>query len=63
MAGRDEKSLPGKPMPRLSYKAAVWAALEELREREKQMPEAVRIDAEELKAAFPGKEVNLWEIV
>lgn len=63
MAGRDEKSLPGKPMPHLSYKAAVLAAWEDLREREKQQPEAVRIDSEELKAVFPGKEVNLWEIV
>ena len=49
MVVRDGKSLPGKPMPHLSYKAAVLAAWEELREREKQQPEAVRIDSEERK--------------
>ena len=63
MVGRDEKSLPGKPMPRLSYKAAVLAAWEEQREREKQQPEAPRIALDALKAAIMGKEVNLWEIV
>lgn len=58
MVGRDEKSLPGKPMPRLSYKAAVLAAWEEVREREKQQPEAVRIDLETIKAAAQRKEVK-----
>ena len=60
-AGRDEKSLPGRPNPRLSYKAAVWAALEEMREREKQQPEAVHIDLEKLKTTILEKKVNLLE--
>ena len=56
MAGNNDKSLPGRPNPRLSYKAAVWTALEELREREKQMPEAPYKDYEQLKAAILGKD-------
>lgn len=63
MVGNNDKALPGRPNPRLSYKAAVLEAWEEQREREKQMSEAVRVDSEELKAVFLGKEVNLWEIV
>lgn len=61
MDGNHEKSLPGKPMPRLSYKATVLAAWEEMREREKQQPEAPYKDLEDLKAYILGKEEDLWE--
>ena len=58
MGGNNDKTLPGRPNPRLSYKAAVWAAFEEMREREKQMTEAAYKDYEELKAAVLGKDVS-----
>lgn len=61
MAGRDEKSLPGMPTPHLSHKAAILAAWEEIREREKQMPEAPYKDLEELKAAILGYEEGKWQ--